>query len=141
MDLIIRPFQLSEEEEVVALWEVCRLLVPWNDPRRDIQRKLEVQPELFLVGYLDGKLVASVMAGYEGHRGWVNYLAVHPDYRRRGIGKQMMERVEELLLGLGCPKINLQVRTTNREVISFYQEIGFKDDDVIGLGKRLIADD
>ena len=132
---------MSEEEEVVVLWEACGLLVPWNDPRRDIQRKLEVQPELFLVGCLDGKLVASVMAGYEGHRGWVNYLAVHPDYRRRGIGKQMMGRVEELLLGLGCPKINLQVRKTNREVINFYQGIGFKNDEVIGLGKRLIADD
>ena len=132
---------MSEEEEVVVLWEACGLLVPWNDPRRDIQRKLEIQPELFLVGCLDGKLVASVMAGYEGHRGWVNYLAVHPDYRRRGIGKQMMGRVEELLLGLGCPKINQQVRKTNREVINFYQGIGFKDDEVIGLGKRLIADD
>ncbi len=81
------------------------------------------------------------MAGYEGHRGWVNYLAVHPDYQRRGIGRSMMERVEQLLLTMGCPKINLQVRKTNQGVINFYQEIGFRDDNVIGMGKRLIKDE
>ena len=140
MSVEIRPYRLQDEEEVITLWDECGLIVPWNDPRRDIQRKMEVQPELFLVGCLDGKLIASVMAGYEGHRGWVNYLAVHPDYQRRGIGKNMMEQVEELLLALGCPKINLQVRKTNKDVIDFYKRIGFKDDDVIGMGKRLIKD-
>ena len=140
MDVEIRTYRLQDEEDVIILWGECGLIVPWNDPRRDIQRKMEVQPELFLVGCLDGKLIASVMAGYEGHRGWVNYLAVHPDYQRRGIGKNMMEQVEELLLALGCPKINLQVRKTNKDVIDFYKRIGFKDDDVIGMGKRLIKD-
>jgi ribosomal protein S18 acetylase RimI-like enzyme len=141
MKLSIRKFKLSDVEELIDLWKACGLVVPWNNPRKDIQRKIKVQPELFLVGCLDGKVVASVMAGYEGHRGWVNYLAVHPDWQRRGIGKQMMERVEEMLLALGCPKINLQVRRTNRAVIDFYKQIGFKDDEVIGLGKRLINDD
>lgn len=141
MKFNIRKYQLSDEEEVIDLWRACGLVVPWNNPHRDIQRKLEVQPELFLVGCLDGKVIASVMAGYEGHRGWVNYLAVHPDYQRRGIGRRMMECVEHLLLKLGCPKINLQVRKTNLGVINFYQQLGFRDDNVIGMGKRLINDE
>jgi ribosomal protein S18 acetylase RimI-like enzyme len=141
MKLNIRKFKLNDEEEVIDLWRACGLVVPWNNPHLDIQRKLKVQPELFQVGCLDGKVIASVMAGYEGHRGWVNYLAVHPDYQRRGIGRKMMEQIEKLLLAQGCPKINLQVRKTNKEVIIFYQRIGFKDDNVIGMGKRLILDD
>jgi len=141
MKLNIRKFKLKDEEEVIDLWRACGLVVPWNNPHLDIQRKLKVQPELFLVGCLEGRLIASVMAGYEGHRGWVNYLAVHPDYQRRGIGRSMMERVEQLLLTMGCPKINLQVRKTNQGVINFYQEIGFRDDNVIGMGKRLIKDE
>ncbi|HEV3007768.1 MAG TPA: acetyltransferase GCN5, partial [Burkholderiales bacterium] len=77
----IRPFQAVDEPAVVALWKECRLTRPWNDPRKDIARKLAVQPELFLVGVVDGAVMASVMAGYEGHRGWVNYLAVAPAFR------------------------------------------------------------
>ena len=80
----IRPFQRSDEAALIALWEECRLTRPWNDPRKDIARKLAVQPELFLVGTVNGEIVGSVMAGYEGHRGWVNYLAVAPRARRRG---------------------------------------------------------
>lgn len=141
MEIEIRPFLLSDEEDLVKLWVECGLVVPWNDPHLDIQRKLKIQPELFLVGFLEGRLIASVMAGYEGHRGWVNYLAVHPEYQRRGIGRSMMERVEQLLLALGCPKINLQVRKSNQGVINFYQRIGFNDDNVTGMGKRLIKDE
>jgi len=141
MEIEIRPFLLSDKEDLIKLWVECELVVPWNDPHLDIQRKLKIQPELFLVGFLEGRLIASVMAGYEGHRGWVNYLAVHPEYQRRGIGRSMMERVEQLLLALGCPKINLQVRKTNQGVINFYQRIGFNDDNVTGMGKRLIKDE
>lgn len=102
---------------------------------------MQVDPDLFLVGELDGKIVASVMGGYEGHRGWINYLAVHPDYRRKGFGKEIMLEVEERIRKKGCPKINLQVRASNQDVIAFYQAIGFADDEVIGLGKRLVDDD
>lgn len=136
----IRAFREQDEEQVVALWRACGLTRPWNDPHKDIARKLQVQRELFLVGEKDGRVVASVMAGYEGHRGWVNYLAVDPAQRRRGLGARLMRRVEELLETAGCPKLNLQVRTANTEVLSFYRALGYAQDDVIALGKRLIPD-
>jgi ribosomal protein S18 acetylase RimI-like enzyme len=141
MNMEIRPFDPVDEEDVVRLWEKCGLAVPWNDPHRDIDRKLRVQPELFLVGLVEGKIVATAMAGYEGHRGWVNYLAVHPDRQRDGIGRLMMDAVEERLRALGCPKINVQVRRSNRGVIDFYKSVGFADDDVVSLGKRLEYDE
>ena len=140
MELEIRPFDRADEDAVVQLWTDCGLVVPWNDPHRDIQRKLAQQAELFLVGRLRRRIVASVMAGYDGHRGWINYLAVLPQHRRAGIGKRMMLRVESLLRAAGCPKINLQVRTANTEVIGFYKALGFQVDDVVSLGKRLQPD-
>jgi len=136
----IRRYEPRDEESVVQLWTDCGLVVPWNDPRRDIQRKLKVQADMFLVACLDDRVVATVMAGYEGHRGWINYLAVSPHCRRKGIGRRMMEEAEALLRAAGCPKINLQVRSTNDAVIGFYKRIGFKTDDVMSLGKRLEPD-
>ena len=105
--LLIRQFQEGDEEALVSLWNMCKLTVPWNNPYKDIARKLKVQAELFLVGYLEDKLIASVMGGYDGHRGWINYLAVHPDFQSRGYGKQLMDNVETRLRKLGCLKINL----------------------------------
>ncbi|MDX1612910.1 MAG: GNAT family acetyltransferase [Candidatus Promineifilaceae bacterium] len=137
----IRPFTQNDSTDVVQLWTDCGLVVPWNDPYKDIQRKLAVQPELFLVGCRDDQLIAAVMAGYDGHRGWINYLAVHPAHRRRGIGRRMMREAEERLRALGCPKINLQVRSSNTAVIAFYKAIGFEMDDVVSLGKRLERDE
>ena len=136
----IRAFREPDEEQVVALWHACGLTRPWNDPHKDIARKLLVQRELFLVGEDGGRVVASVMAGYEGHRGWVNYLAVDPAQRRRGLGGRLMRCVEEQLEAAGCPKLNLQVRTANTEVLAFYRALGYAQDDVIALGKRLIPD-
>ena len=133
----IRTFESPDEEAVVDLWHQCGLVVPWNDPHQDIATKMRFQPKLFLVGTIDGRLVATVMAGYEGHRAWINYLAVSPDYQRQGIGRRMMEETEARLREIGCPKINLQVRTSNQSVIAFYEHLGFSDDRVIGLGKRL----
>ena len=141
MKTIIRAYEIHDEIPVVQLWSECGLVVPWNNPRRDIHRKLEVQPEMFLVGCSDGQIIATVMAGYEGHRGWINYLAVHPDYQRMGIGRRMMNEAEIRLRAVGCPKINLQVRSTNTDVIEFYKRIGYKVDDVVSLGKRLEADE
>lgn len=137
----IRPYQEKDEVPVIKLWADCGLVVQWNNPHLDIDRKLKVQREMFLVGCSDGKIVATVMAGYEGHRGWINYLAVHPDYRGAGIGELIMEEAEKLLRETGCPKINLQVRSTNTGVIEFYKKIGYKIDDVISLGKRLVPDE
>ncbi|HVJ23029.1 MAG TPA: GNAT family acetyltransferase, partial [Burkholderiales bacterium] len=101
--MTIRPFQLADEPAVIALWEECKLTRPWNDPHKDIARKLAVQPELFLVGVVDEAVMASVMAGYEGHRGWVNYLAVAPRFRGQGHARALMQHVEALLLRRGCP--------------------------------------
>ena len=106
----------------------------------DEARKLRVQRELFLVGRQSGRVVAAVMAGYDGHRGSVNYLAVDPQYRRRGYGAMLMRRIEELLAARGCPKVNLSVRSANADVLAFYQRLGYAADDVVALGKRLIPD-
>jgi ribosomal protein S18 acetylase RimI-like enzyme len=136
----IRPYQSRNEAAVVALWTECGLTRPWNDPHEDIRRKLQVQPELFLVGIEAGRVIATVMAGYDGHRGWINYLAVTPQHRRKGLGRRMMEEAQRCLAKLGCSKINLQVRASNSAVIEFYQRLGFTVDDVISLGKRLVPE-
>jgi ribosomal protein S18 acetylase RimI-like enzyme len=136
----IRPFEVTDEAAVILLWERCGLTRPWNDPRKDIRRKLCVRPDLFLVGVLDGAIVATVMAGYDGHRGWINYLGVDPAHQRQGFGRIIMEEAERLLRAEGCPKINLQVRTSNLGAVEFYKSIGFATDEVVSLGKRLEAD-
>jgi len=122
---------------VVDLWRKCGLVVPLNDPLEDIQRKLEFQPDLFLVGLLDGRVVGSIMVGYEGHRGWINYLAVAPERQRRGYGRKLVLKAVDELKKMGCLKVNLQVRRSNTSVIEFYKHLGFKEDDVISLGMRL----
>ena len=138
--LQLRRFAAADENAVVELWIRCELTRPWNDPRKDIQRKLTTQPELFLVGLHDDKIVATIMAGYDGHRGWVNYLAVAPEHRARGHGRFLMRHIEEQLAARGCPKLNMQVRTSNKDVLEFYRRIGYSIDDAVSLGKRLIPD-
>jgi ribosomal protein S18 acetylase RimI-like enzyme len=137
---VIQPFAESQQEEVVALWERCGLLRPWNDPRKDIARKLRVQRELFLVALAGGAVVGTAMAGYDGHRGWVYYLAVDPGWQRRGLGRRLMAEVERQLRELGCPKINLMVRSDNVGVVAFYQALGYFQDAAVSLGKRLEQD-
>ena len=139
-DLVIRSYRPQDEAAVVQLWLQCNLVVPQNNPRRDIQRKLQVNPEWFLVCVMGGHIVATCMAGYEGHRGWINYLAVSPHHRRQGIGRKIMEEAEKRLRSAGCHKINLQVRETNRDVIKFYERIGYSRDPVVGMGKRIEND-
>ncbi|MDE0449431.1 MAG: GNAT family acetyltransferase [Spirochaetaceae bacterium] len=138
--LRIRACRESDQDAVVALWRECGLVRPWNDPVKDIHRKLRVQRDLFLVGTVDGRLVATVMAGYEGHRGWINYLAVAKKCRGRGFGRRLMDEVEARLLAIGCPKINLQIRRSNTEAVEFYRSLGFTEDDSVSMGKRLIPD-
>ncbi|MBF4592306.1 GNAT family N-acetyltransferase [Curtobacterium flaccumfaciens] len=160
MEYRIRPFRTEDTDAVVALWESCGLVRPWNDPRRDIARKLTVQPELFLVAepqaagpdtddtdtgtddtdIADAGVVAAGMAGFDGHRGWVNYLAVRPDLQGSGLGRTLMAEFERLLTDLGCPKLNLQVRAGNEQVLGFYASLGYTDDRTVSLGKRLIPD-
>jgi len=133
----IRRYAPGDERQLIELWERCGLVVPWNVPADDIARKLDFQPELFFVALEDGRVVGSVMAGYEGHRGWINYLAVDPPLQRGGLGRELMDHAESRLLEVGCPKINLQVRGSNRDVIAFYERLGYRVDDTVSLGKRL----
>ena len=137
----IREFRRGDEEAVVALWVACDLTRPWNDPRRDIERKLAHSPTLFLVGEDEGVLVGSVMAGYDGHRGWINYLAVHPSVQGGGLGRALMSAAEVRLRALGCPKINLQVRAGNEAACAFYDAVGYERQDLVDFGKWLISDD
>lgn len=129
-----------DEASVIALWQECELTRPWNNPKEDINRKLTTQPELFLVGVEGDKLVATAMIGFDGNRGWVHYLGVLPSHRSLSYGKAIMNEAERLLIARGCPKINLQVRSTNAAVIAFYKKLGYQIDEVVSMGKRLIAD-
>ena len=134
----IRPFIESDEEQVASLWrESFPNSPPWNDPHLDIQRKLAIQRELFLVAVIDGRIVGTAMTGYDGHRAWVYYVAVHPEQRRRGIGTALMRRVEAELEKRGCPKLNLQVRSSNSSIVRFYEHLGYKVEDHISMGKLL----
>jgi len=137
----IRPFKESDRQAIIQLWQVCDLTRPWNDPNTDISRKVAFQPELFLVTEDAGQVIASAMAGYDGHRGSVYYLAVSPEYQAKGIGKQMMSEIEDRLMKLGCPKLNIVVRSNNNKVLEFYRKLGYLPDEVVSLGKRLIADE
>ncbi len=136
----MRPFRASDEAAVIALWDACGLTRPWNDPIKDIRRKLSVRPEWFLVGSQNGEVVATMMVGYDGHRGWIYYLGVKPSCRKQGIARRMLDHAEKLLRAEGCPKINLQVRASNLEAMTFYEAIGFSRDDVLSFGKRLEHD-
>jgi len=137
MQFRIVAFKPEFLNEVVDLWKKCNLVVPQNDPVEDIQKKIEFQPELFFVALLDGKVIGSIMVGYEGHRGWISYLAVTPEYQRRGYGRQLVQKGIDELRKMGCLKVNLQVRNTNTAVINFYRHLGFKDDNVTSLGLKL----
>lgn len=136
----LRPYTSGDEDAVVALWQACGLTRPWNDPHQDIARKLTVQPDGFLVGCVDGQLVATAMFGYDGHRGWVNYLAVASQRQGHGHARCLMAAGEQWLQAAGCPKLNLQLRSSNAAVISFYQHLGYTADEVVSMGKRLISD-
>ena len=136
--LEIRPYTETDESSVASLWErVFPDSPPWNDPRQDIRRKLSVQRELFLVAAIDGEVVGTAMGGFDGHRGWVYYVAVDPDRRRSGIGAALMDRVEQGLRERGCSKLNLQVRSGNTGAVRFYERLGFEVEDRVSMGKRL----
>jgi len=140
--MMIRQFTREDAEVVIALWRECGLTRPWNDPKTDVERKLATQPELFFVGTDadepggGGTVVAAVMAGYDGHRGSINYLAVSPARQGQGLGAALLAHAEAALRALGCPKINLQVRPDNRAVVGFYERLGYEVYEVIDLGKR-----
>ena len=122
---------------VQALWEEAFPNdPPWNRAETAIPAKLAVQPELLLVALEGDAVIGTVMAGYDGHRGWLYAVAVRRSHQRQGVGQALVARAEEALKALGCGKINLQVRTTNDAVVQFYERIGYAVEDRISMGKR-----
>jgi ribosomal protein S18 acetylase RimI-like enzyme len=139
MSFTIRAYTAADERGVIALWNTVFPDAPaWNDPAADIERKLSVQRELFFVAVDDETIVGTAMAGFDGHRGWVYYVAVAPEQRRQGVGRALMRAVEAGLTGLGCTKLNLQVRATNPQAIAFYERLGFSVEERVSMGKRLV---
>ena len=136
----IRQFVPNDTNRVIFIWDQCDLVRNWNNLNFDIQRKLNFQKELFFVVLLNDEIIATAMFGYDGHRGWLNYFAVLPNFQKRGFGKQLMTFGEMALIERGCPKLNLQIRNDNTKAINFYQKVGYKEDAAASFGKRLIED-
>ena len=134
----IRSFDISDSDAVEQLWkEVFPNDPPHNAPRKVIQEKMSIQKELFFVAEDNGAIIGTIMSGYDGHRGWLYTVAVKPEFRRRGIGRRLVDHAVAALTSIGCPKVNLQVRSTNTEVIGFYEALGFLIEDRVSMGKRL----
>ncbi len=133
----IRPFQPGDRGPLEHLWgRVFPEDPPWNAPAIMIENKLKVQPELLLVAEADATIVGAVIAGFDGVRGWIYHLAVAPEFRRRGLGTRLVRAAEDGLRAMGCPKVNLQVRATNHEVIAFYQSLGYALEERVSMGRR-----
>jgi ribosomal protein S18 acetylase RimI-like enzyme len=143
MSKLMKIFEFTDDQsdKVIALWEKCGLTRSWNNPEKDIARKNNDKNGKFLIGQIDEVLMASIMIGYDGHRGSINYLAVDPDFSGAGYGKILIAEAEQLLLSVGCPKVNFCVRTDNNKVTEFYRQLGYAIEPVHLLGKRLIKDD
>jgi ribosomal protein S18 acetylase RimI-like enzyme len=138
----IRVYREEDREEVLALWRECKLTRSKNDPEKDLERKKGFGEELFLVLVNEDKIIGTVMGGYDGHRGIINYLGIHPNFRGNGFGGKLMQAVEEKLRDLGCPQVNLLVWSDNKEVLKFYEKTFYnKANDIVLLRKRLIKDE
>lgn len=134
----IRPYEDTDEAAVANLWrEVFPDAPAWNDPVSDIRRKQTIQPELFFIAMKDRQLIGTAMAGFDGHRGWIYYVVVSSNHRRQGIGSALMGHAEAALRKMGCPKLNLQVRASNHEVVAFYRLLGYEVEERISMAKRL----
>jgi ribosomal protein S18 acetylase RimI-like enzyme len=137
-DFLIRSYVPADHAALVQLWErVFADDPPANAPRLMIERKLGVQPELLLVGLLGEQLVGAVMAGFDGVRGWIHHLAVAPEWQRHGLASRLMRAAETGLRDIGCPKVNLQVRAANAQVVAFYRSLGYSIEERISMGRRL----
>ena len=136
----ITIFEDKHRTQVIDLWEKCNLIKSWNDPNKDIDRKLKVNDNLFLIVEFNEIIIGSAMGGYDGHRGSLYYLAVDPKHQRKRVGKMLMKEIEKRLIEVGCPKINIFIRNSNIEVKEFYQSIDYEEQNCLVYGKRLIPD-
>lgn len=135
--LAVAPIADADVADVVALWQACGLTRPWNDPAADIAMARKGANATVLVGRNDGAIVATVLVGHDGHRGWVYYLAVDPDRRHRGYGRRMMEAAEAWLRQRGIEKLQLLVRADNGQVKDFYQSLGYSEQQRVIFAKWL----
>jgi ribosomal protein S18 acetylase RimI-like enzyme len=136
--VVVRPYQDSDHDLVVALWTaVFTNDPPWNEPSELIRRKRSIQPDLFWVADEGGQIIGTVLAGYDGVRGWIYHLAVDPSKRRKGAARLLMQTAEDSLEALGCPKINLQIRANNIVVVDFYKAMGYGVEERVQMGKPL----
>ena len=134
---MIRNAVESDREHVIALWEATGLTRPWNDPIEDFARAINnVTSEIF-VAEEDYVIRGTAMCGYDGHRGWIYYLAVEPSVQAKGIGSALLAYCESWLASIGAPKILLMVRNTNEAVKGFYAGAGYEDQETVVLGKFL----
>lgn len=127
-------------DDAVALWQVCGLTRPWNDPVADVARALAGSSSTVLGAYdADGRLLGTAMVGHDGHRGWIYYLAVQPERQGEGVGTRLVQASEHWLRDRGLPKVNLMVRTTNSAVVGFYESLGYDRAETVVLGRSLTA--
>jgi len=127
----------GEEDAVIGLWERCGLTRPWNEPRRDLDFARGKPNSDVLVAIKDDRIVATVMAGHDGHRGTIYYLAVDPSEQRKRLGRAAVAAAEAWLKARGVWKVNLLVRSENADVLGFYRAMGYGPNDVVSLGRWL----
>ncbi len=135
--MMIRAATAQDAAAVIALWKACELTRPWNDPQADFTRALEGKLSDILVAYQGDALAGTLMAGFDGHRGWIYYLATAPAARRQGIGRALMQAAETWLRERGAPKIQLMVREDNDAALGFYESLGLERQKVVTLGRFL----
>ena len=135
----IRRFKKKDKNSVIALWkDVFNPQKPHNDPELVINMKVSFNDGLFFVACENTKIIGTIMAGYDGHRGWIYSLAVLQKYRRKGIGTKLVKKALNELINLGCVKVNLQINKDNQSVVNFYKKVGFSIEDRISMGKKLM---
>jgi ribosomal protein S18 acetylase RimI-like enzyme len=134
---MIAEASIADAEDTIALWRACELVRPWNDPVADFRLALESGSSTILIDRAGEALAGSVMVGFDGHRGWVYYVAVAEAQRGTGLGRALMAAAEAWLRARGCPKIQLMVRTSNHAAIGFYEALGLERQEVVTLGRFL----
>lgn len=140
-EIDIRPFREADEQAVVALWSaVFGYDDPHNEPRAVIRSKTAAADGLFFVASRGGRVVGTIMGGYDGHRGWIYLVAVAEDVQRRGVGRALVQRLEEELAERGCAKINLQIHAYNDAVVGFYEKLGYAVEPRVSMGKRFVKE-
>jgi ribosomal protein S18 acetylase RimI-like enzyme len=132
-----RKATLDDTTQIIEIWEGAKLTRPWNNPNDDIKNALTTPTSTILLLCADSQIIGTVMVGYDGHRGWIYYLAVRNEFQKKGYGKQLVQEAEKWLKSRNVPKVNLMIRNSNEAVKSFYESCKYKDDEVIVMAKWL----